>query len=43
MSLDDSKLWFSSVPISKNTLAKFVEQMCKDAKAMNRSLRAMGA
>ena len=37
MPLDDSKLWFSSVPIGKNTLAKFVEQMCKDAEPPKRT------
>ena len=39
--------WFQSTPIGKNTLAKFVETMCKDAgikgKKTNHSLRATGA
>ena len=45
MPLDDSKPWFSSVPIDKNTLVKFVEQMCNDAelpKRTNHSLQATG-
>ena len=37
MSLDDSKPWFSSATIGKNTLAKFVEQMCKDAELPKRT------
>ena len=43
---DKAKPWFTAVAIGRNTLAKFVENMCSDAeiaKKTNHSLRATGA
>ena len=43
---DPTKPWFQATPIGKNTLGKFVENMCIDAgveKKTNHSLRATGA
>ena len=47
MPSDDTKPWFTGVPVGRNKLSKMVPDMCKEAKISghktNHSLRATGA